>query len=96
MNDLLGKLYQHFYTQPSNESLKRRIETNYQELIQHLNKEDAILVMHTMDDKDLMVTEVSMDSFIQGFQMGWMLIQQLSAYEGNSLDSINRDEITRK
>lgn len=84
MDDLLEKLYQHFYTQPVDEPLKQRIEANHQRLIQKLSKDEAILLMHVMDDKDLLTTEVSMDSFIRGFQLAQSLFHQLNEYRQTS------------
>ncbi len=39
---------------------------------------------HILDEKDLRLSEVSLDSFIRGFQLGSALFYQMRDYEGFS------------
>ncbi|WP_422067258.1 DUF6809 family protein [Sporolactobacillus shoreae] len=49
----------------------KRIEKNYEILKEHLNKEDFVTVLYLTDETNLQLREVSLDSFIRGFQLGW-------------------------
>lgn len=96
MKDVLETLYQHFYVIPQHTAQDKRIEVNYQVLAQHLNQEDLNRMMHIMDDKDLLLSEVSMDSFIRGFQLGMTLFHQVSVYKGYSCDEGVSEESSGK
>ncbi|TGA97488.1 hypothetical protein E4665_11605 [Sporolactobacillus shoreae] len=82
MDDALEKLYQQFYSIPRHTARAKRIEDNYQALKDHLNKEDFVTVLHLTDETNLQLREVSFDSFIRGFQLGWTLFHQMSGYQG--------------
>lgn len=81
MEDTLNALYDQFYRKPKNTSQARRVEANHQTLIAHLNKADRKLVLRIIDDKDQLINDISLDSFIAGFQLAWRLANELSARE---------------
>jgi len=80
MNNILQEIYDHFYTFRRNTPETKRIEVNHQRLIKRLRKQDRKLVLRIIDDKDLIANAVSLDSFIQGFQLAWTLSNQLNHY----------------
>lgn len=82
MDDALEKLYRQFYKIPKHTVQAQRIEENYQILKERLNKEDFVNALHLTDHTNLQLSEVSLDSFIQGFQLGWTLVNQVNSYEG--------------
>lgn len=92
MRDVLERLYRQFYLIPQHTVHAQRIEENYQMLVQHLDKEDLKRMRHILDEKDLLLSEVSLDSFIRGFQLGSALFHQMRDYEGLSDESLERSE----
>jgi hypothetical protein len=95
MNDILQAIYDHFYTFPRNTPEAKRIEANHQRLIKRLKKQDRKLVLRIIDDKDLIANAVSLDSFIQGFQLAWTLSNQLNNYGGYPFDKETVDPEAR-
>ncbi|WP_100487093.1 DUF6809 family protein [Sporolactobacillus pectinivorans] len=96
MDDTLEKLYQQFYKIPKNTPRAKRIEENYQALKGHLNKEDFVTVLHFTDETNLQLREVSLDSFIRGFQLGWTLFHQMSGYQGITDDGKESEAYSRE
>ena len=96
MNDILQVLYDRFYTFPRNTPEEKRIEANHQRLIKRLRKQDRKLVLRIIDDKDLIANSISLDSFIQGFKLAWMLSNQVNNYGGYPFDKEEVDPDARR
>ena len=64
MDNILKALYDHFYCQPENIPQEMRIKANHQLLRQRLSKRNRKLVLRIMDDKDLICSDVSLDSLL--------------------------------
>ncbi|MFT8927921.1 MAG: DUF6809 family protein [Sporolactobacillus sp.] len=84
MDDLLEKLYRHFYTQPAYPEWTQKIEGMYHALSDHLTKEDQQSVLRLLDAKDVVISEISMDSFIRGVQLGYVFAQKMKDYTDSS------------
>lgn len=91
MNDVLQAIYDHFYTFPRNVPEEKRIEANHQRLIRRLKKQERKLVLRIIDDKDMIANTVSLDSFIQGFKLAWMISNQLNSYSGFPFDKVDSE-----
>ena len=83
MDNILKVLYDHFYRMPENAPKERRIEANHRLLSQRLSKRNCRLVL-IMDDKDLVCSDISQDSFICGFRLAWQITNQIQNYDGCS------------
>ena len=81
MNELLKALYDSFYEKLPTTQLKTEIERCHKELIEKLDKPERKLVLQIIDCKDQIAEDLSIDSFIAGFQMAWKLNQELNMYE---------------
>lgn len=81
MNELLKALYDDFYKPPPTDLLKAEIERCHHELIEKLDREDRKLVLQVIDCKDQIAEELSVDSFIASFHLGWKLSHELNAYD---------------
>ena len=81
MNELLKALYDSFYERPSAAQLKADIERCHQELIENLETPERRLVLQSIDCKDQIAEDLSIDSFICGFQLAWKLSQELNMYD---------------
>ena len=96
MNDLLKALYDGFYERPSAAHLKAEVERCHQELIEKLVKPERRLVLQIIDCKDQIAEDLSIDSFICGFNLAWKVSQELNMYdEGRSAstDWVERDAL---
>ncbi|HWP80812.1 MAG TPA: hypothetical protein VN446_09250 [Candidatus Acidoferrum sp.] len=49
-----------------------------------LSSRNRKLVFRIMDDKDLICSDVSLDSFISGFRLAWQISNQIQNYNGCS------------
>ena len=81
MNAMLKALYDSFYEKLPATQLKSEIERCHQELIEKLDKPERRLVLQIIDCKDQIAEDLSIDSFIAGFQLAWKLSQELNMYE---------------
>lgn len=81
MNELLKALYDNFYEPLPETELKKEIEACHQKLIVALDKPERRLVLQIIDDKDQIVEDRSIDSFISGFRLAWRLSNELNMYE---------------
>ena len=95
MDNILKALYDHFYNQPENTLQERQIATNHQLLRERLNSRNRKLVLRIMDDKDLICSDVSLDSFICGFRLAWQIANQIQNYDGCSDYSQRAEPNTR-
>lgn len=95
MENILQAIYDHFYTFPRNTSEEKRIEANHQRLIKRLRKQERKLVLRIIDDKDMIANAVSLDSFIQGFRLAWMLSNHINSYGGYPFDDEIEQETRR-
>lgn len=81
MSELLKAIYNDFYNKPPAVQLKEEIERSHQTLIGRLDKADRSLVLNVIDYKDQIAEELSIDSFIAGFHLGWKLGNELNVYD---------------
>ena len=81
MNELLKATYDDFYNKPPAVQLKEEIERSHQELIRRLDRVDRRLVLNVIDCKDQIAEELSINSFIAGFHLGWKLNHELNVYD---------------
>lgn len=84
MDNILKLLYHHFYRMPENTPNEKRIQANHRLLSQRLNKRNSKLVLRIIDDKDLICSDVSLDSFICGFRLAWQIANEIQNYDGCS------------
>lgn len=96
MDNMLKALYDHFYCQPENTLQEMRINVNHQLLRQRLSKRNRKLVLRIIDDKDLICSDVSLDSFICGFWLAWQIANQIHNYDGCSDCSQRAEPGTRQ
>ena len=81
MNEMLKALYDSFYEKLPATQLKAEIESCHQKLIEKLDKPERRLVLQIIDCKDQIAEDLSIDSFIAGFQLAWKLSQELNMYD---------------
>ena len=80
-NELLKALYDCFYTPPELTPPKQEVEQCHQALIEVLWKPERRLVLQIIDAKDRIAEDMSIDSFISGFELAWQLSTELNNYE---------------
>lgn len=81
MNEMLKALYDNFYEELPTLQFKAEVERCHQELIEKLDKPERKLVLQIIDCKDQIAEDLSIDSFIAGFQLAWRLSAELNQYE---------------
>ena len=77
MNDLLKALYDTFYKPPKMTETLSEIKSIHQQLVEQLDKPARRLVLKLVDDEEKIADELSLDSFIAGFQMAWQLAAEV-------------------
>lgn len=77
-NKLLEKLYDTFYTPPDFRLLRQEVEEGWDALAEAMDKR---MVLQIIDAKDSMIDNISMDSFVAGFELARKLSAELSNYE---------------
>ena len=83
MNDILNQLYTRFYAPlPMGES-EQEIEDCHRQLIERLDKPERKLVLRIIDAQNLMIEQRSVDSFICGFRLAWVMENELNHYKEN-------------
>ena len=81
MTELLKSLWDNYYEPPIEAEKKQAIENYHMKLIDVLDKEDRKLVLHIIDLKDQIAEDLSIDSFMSGFQLAWKLANELNIRE---------------
>lgn len=84
MNELLKIVYDTLYNRTDSPELVSEIEDCHRQLIERLDKPERKLVLHIIDNKDRIAEELSIDSFICGFQMATKLAAELDYYHRRS------------
>lgn len=84
MNELLKTIYDCLYTRADSPELASEIEDCHRQLIERLDKPERKLVLHIIDNKDRIAEELSIDSFICGFQTATKLAAELGYYHHRS------------
>lgn len=84
---LLEKLYDIFYTPPDFLLQRQEVEEGRQALGKVLDKQMNRMVIQIIDAKDSMIDNVSMDSFISGFELARKLSLELNNYENERVVS---------
>lgn len=80
-NELLEAMYDCFYISPELQVAKQEVEDCHQALIDRLDKPERKLVLQIIDAKDRIAEDISIDSFISGFELAWKLSAELNHYE---------------
>ena len=81
MNELLKMLYDTFYEPLPETELEQTIKESHRQLIDKLEKPERKLVLRIMDSQDQIAEDLSIDSFIAGFQLAWRLASELHIRE---------------
>ena len=76
-NKLLKELYDHFYIHPEIEKQENEVEECHKALIAALEKPERRLVLRIIDAQDSIREQISLDSFIAGFELAWRLSAEL-------------------
>lgn len=80
-SELLEAMYDCFYISPELQMAKQKVENCHQALIDRLEKSERKLVLKIIDAKDRITEDISIDSFISGFELVWKLSAELNHYE---------------
>ena len=80
MNTLLKTIYDVLYNRTDSPELVSEIDCCHKQLIERLDKPERKLILQIIDNKDHIAEELSMDSFICGFQLGARLATELDAH----------------
>ena len=78
MNDLLKALYDTFYKPPKMTETLSEIKSIHQQLVEQLDKPARRLVLKLVDDEEKVADDLSLDSFIAGFQLAWQLSAEVN------------------
>lgn len=78
MNDLLKALYDTFYKPPKMTETLSEIKSIHQQLVEQLDKPARRLVLKLVDDEEKIADDLSLDSFIAGFQLAWQLSAEVN------------------
>ena len=78
MNDLLKALYDTFYKPPKMTETLSEIKSIHQQLVEQLDKPARRLVLKLVDDEEKIADELSLDSFIAGFQLAGQLAAEVN------------------
>ena len=81
MNELLKAMYDKLYDPLPEVELKREVEDCHRALIEVLGKPERKLVLQIIDCKDQIAENLSIDSFICGFQLAWQMANELNTYQ---------------
>lgn len=81
MTELLKSLWDNYYEPPHETEKKQAIEDYHMKLVEDLSREDRKLVLHIIDLKDQIAEDLSIDSFMSGFQLAWKLASELNIRE---------------
>ena len=81
MTELLKSLWDNYYEPPHEAEKKQAIEDYHMKLVEDLSSEDRKLVLHIIDLKDQIAEDLSIDSFMSGFQLAWKLATELNIRE---------------
>ena len=76
-NELLKRLYDCFYTPPELSEQENEVEECHKALIAALEKPERKLVLRIIDAQDLIIEQISLDSFTAGFKLAWRLSIEL-------------------
>ncbi len=80
-NKLLEAVYDCFYTPLAFAAQKLEIKRCRQTIAKALGKSEHRLVLQIIDAKDYIIENISVDSFISGFELAWKLYTELNDYE---------------
>lgn len=81
MNTLLKTIYDVLYNRTDSPELVSEIDRCHKQLIGRLDKPERKLILQIIDNKDRIAEELSMDSFICGFQLGTRLATELDIHQ---------------
>ena len=84
---LIKELYDCFYTPPELSAPRQEIAKCHMTLIEVLEKPERRLVLQIIDAKDRIAEDISIDSFISGFELAWQLSMELNNYKNECLAS---------
>ena len=90
MNDLLKTLYDTFYKPPNMTETLSEIKSIHQQLVEQLDKPARRLVLKLVGDEEKVADDLSLDSFIAGFQLAWQLSAEVN-YRCESSPMVMKD-----
>ena len=90
MNDLLKALYDTFYKPPKMTETLSEIKSIHQQLVEQLDKPARRLVLKLVDDEEKVADDLSLDSFIAGFQLAWQLSAEVN-YRCESIPMVMKE-----
>lgn len=86
MPQLMNQLYRNFYNHPDTAEEKQRLQSNTALLKRNFSKWQKKILLRIIDDKDLICTIVTKDSFEQGFRLGVKLTTEIYNPKGGISD----------
>lgn len=84
MTELLKALHDAFYEPRPEKVLKLEVETAHQQLAEVLGKSERRLLLEIIDAKDRITDDISFDSFVTGFRLGYQLTTEVGMYKGET------------
>ena len=84
MNKLLKSLWDNYYDPLPAIKQRQEIEDCHKKLVEVLDKQERRLVLQIIDLKDQIAEDLSIDSFMSGFQLAWKLANELNHREKTS------------
>ena len=91
MKKLLTTLHDHFCSPTTHKADEEEIADCYQQLKEILGGSERKLVLRIIDAKDRITESVSLNSFICGFRLAWILFSELNSLEQATPLPIGRD-----
>ncbi len=86
MQQIIEQLYRNFYQKPNTAEEKQRLQSNISLLKRNFSKWQKKILLRIIDDKDLICSTVSKDSFEQGFRLGVKLTTEVYQPKGGISD----------
>lgn len=91
-NKQLKELYDCFYTPLRFQAQRQEVDDCRKALNEVLEKPERSLVLQIIDVKDYIIENISIDSFIAGFELAFKLHTELNNYENERLVSYEEEE----
>ena len=92
MHDYMRALQQRFFRKPQCEDNRQTVEETCKELFARMGDEDRRKLLLIVDSMDAIRDEVSLASFVAGFNLAWGISREL---ETDGLYSFDEEEMTQ-
>lgn len=92
MYDYIKSLHRQFFQEPACNELRQEIEQTRQALREQLDKENRRKLLYLVDQQSALREEISLHSFLAGFQLAWGIAKEL---ETDGLYSFEGEEERR-